>query len=65
MLKRGGNSETAIVILLIGGHSVAVTLMEKQIKIAIYRSLGVAICVLIFVLIQMLITLLQKGNGDG
>jgi hypothetical protein len=65
MLKRGGNSETAILILLIGGHSVAATLVERQIKIAIYRSLGVAICVLIFVLIQMLVAFIQRGNGDN
>jgi hypothetical protein len=65
MLKRSGNHETAISLLLIGGHSVASTLMEKQVKIAIYRSLGVAICVLIFVLIQALIASMHKENGDS
>ncbi|HEY0380465.1 MAG TPA: hypothetical protein VGC87_26365 [Pyrinomonadaceae bacterium] len=64
MLKGTAKSEITILLLLIGGHSVAATLMEKQIKTAIYISLGVATCVLIFVLIQALISFLQKGDED-
>lgn len=60
MLKRSGGHEIAFSLFLVGGHSVASALIEKQTRTAIYEALGVAACVLIFIVIQMLIAYVQK-----
>jgi hypothetical protein len=64
-LKRSGSHETAISLLLIGAHPVAAALIEKQVEIAIYRSLGVAACVFIFVIAHALISSAQKEPPEG
>jgi hypothetical protein len=64
MFKRGGTHETAYSVLLVGGHSVAAALLAGQSKIAIYEALGVGACVVIFIVVQELLNLVQKRNGD-
>jgi hypothetical protein len=63
MFKSGNTHEIAITLLLVGGHAVAAALLAGQTKIAIYESLGVGACVVIFIIIQELLTFVQKRLG--
>lgn len=60
MLKRDGEHHIEFSLLLIGGHLVAVELLQKQTRMAVYQSLGVALCVLVLVAVQALITFIRK-----
>lgn len=60
MLNKGGSYGSVLAILVIGGHSVAVALMERQIKSAVLESLGVAACVVIFVALYSLVKFMQQ-----
>lgn len=64
MLKRGGTHDTAYLILLVGGHSVAAALLAGQSRTAVYEAFGVGACVVIFIIIQVLLNLVQKGGED-
>ena len=65
MGKRRSGPEMVLALVVIGGHSVASALIAKQIKQAIYESLGVAAIVLIFVAVYTLIDLaLKKGDDE-
>jgi hypothetical protein len=64
MLKNGGAHETAYSVLLVGGHSVAATLLAGQTKIAIYEALGVGTCVMIFIVVQELLNFVHKRGRD-
>ena len=64
MLKKGVGQDAAITLLVVGGHSVAAALIDRQIRTAIYESLGVASCIVIFIVLQALVNLVQRKNGE-
>ena len=64
MFNKGGTHETAYTVLLVGGHTVAAVILAGQTESAIYDSLGVGACVVIFIVAQELLNAVRKGNGD-
>lgn len=60
MLNKSGGYGSVSAILVIGGHSVAVALIDRQIKTAVLESLGIAACVVIFVMLYALVKFMQK-----
>jgi len=64
MLKKGGAHETAYSVLLVGGHTVAASLLSGQTELAVYEALGVGACVLIFILMQEALNFAQKRDDE-
>lgn len=62
MLKKSGTHEPAHLVLLVGGHTVAATLLAGQAEIAIYEALGVGTCFVIFLVLAELLSYTQKDN---
>ena len=61
-MKHEGNHNVASLLLLVGGHLAINELLQHQAKMAVYNSFGVAICILIFIGMQVLIS--RVGRGD-
>jgi hypothetical protein len=64
MLKRDGEHSIAFLLLLVGGHMVAGELLQKQAGMAVYESLGVLACVLIFVGAEALLAFVRRKGGE-
>lgn len=62
LLGRSNALEIALALLVIGGHSVATALIEKQTKTAILEALAVAACVAIFVSLHALVKRIAKSE---
>jgi hypothetical protein len=65
MLRRVNGLETVFALVVIGGHSVAAALIEKQIKQAIYQSLGVAAIAVVFIAVHALIDFVQRKSDEA
>ena len=61
-MKHEGNHNVALLLLLVGAHLAVSELLQHQAKMAIYNSFSVAICILIFIGMQVLIS--RVGRGD-
>jgi hypothetical protein len=63
MLNKGEGYGSVFALLVIGGHSVAIALIDRQMKTAVVESFGVAACVIIFVILHALVKYVQN-KGD-
>jgi len=55
VIRKFSQNEITIALLAVGGHTVLEKLLSHQIRIAIYQSLGVAACVLIFLVLHRIV----------
>ena len=61
MLTRNGNHQITVILLAVGGHTVLEKLLAHQTRAAILQALGVAACVLIFLVLHKIV---GRTNDD-
>ena len=62
MLKGVSHHQITAILLAVGGHTVLDKLMRHEMRSAIYQSLGVAVCVLIFLVLHHIV---GRSNHDS
>lgn len=55
MLRRLGDHGITMILFAVGGHTVLEKLLAHQTRAAIFQALGVATCVLIFLVLHKIV----------
>ena len=62
MVGRLNHHQVTVILLAVGGHTVLEKLLHHETRDAIYQSLGVAACVLIFFVLHQIV---ERSNNNS